>query len=123
MQKSAHDAAAEAGVNAIYDLQAVDATYTPNGGTATTVKVLVDDRSRSSKDNSASRSRVHTLRGSVRVSEVEELGRGDTIQLSDDAIVFRVLPSSCSNDGIEWDFEATGDVTTTVGNVAAIPDR
>lgn len=59
----------------------------------------------------------------MRVAEVAELGRGDTIQLEGEDLVFRVLPSSVNNDGLEWDFEATAEVTTTLGNVNAVPDR
>jgi len=123
MQKSSHDEASVAAVDAIYDLQAVEATYTLSGGSPATVKVLVDDRSRNSQDKQGSRSRVHVLRGSMRVAEVAELGRGDTIQLTGEDLVFRVLPSSVNNDGLEWDFEATAEVTTTLGNVNAVPDR
>jgi hypothetical protein len=123
MRNSAHDDAASVAVDCIYDLQAVDATYTPSGGSAATVKVLVDDRTRGSQDKQGSRSKTHMLRGSVRVSEVEELGRGDTIQLSGETIVFKVLPSSVNCDGLEWDFEASAEVATTLGNVQTIPDR
>lgn len=123
MQTSAHDAAASAAVDAIYDLQAVDASYTPSGGSPATVKVLVDDRTRGTMDKQGSRSKTHVLRGSVRVAQVAELGRGDTIQLTGETIVFKVLPSSVNNDGLEWDFEATAEVTTTVGPVSVIPDR
>jgi hypothetical protein len=123
MQNSAHDDAASAAVDCMYDLQAVDATYTPSGGSAATVKVLVADRTRGTQDKQGSRSKTHMLRGSVRVSEVEELGRGDTIQLSGETIVFKVLPSSVNCDGLEWDFEASAEVATTLGNVQTIPDR
>jgi hypothetical protein len=123
MDLSSHDEAASAAVDAIYELQAVPATYTPFGGSAETVQVLVDDRSRSTVDKQGSRNRTHVLRGSVRVSEVEELGRGDTLQLLGESIAFKVLPSSVSNDGLEWDFEATAEVTTTLGQVSSIPDR
>jgi hypothetical protein len=123
MQNSAHDDAASAAVDCIYDLQAVDAVYTQSGGSPVEVKVLVDDRTRGTQDKQGSRSKTHVLRGSVRVAQVEELGRGDTIQLSGETIVFKVLPSSVTNDGLEWDFEATAEVTTTVGPVSVIPDR
>lgn len=123
MQTSAHDDASATAVNALYELQGVDATYTPSGGDPATVKVLVNDRSRSTQDKQGSRSRVHTLRGSLRVSEVAELGRGDTILLGGEQLVFKVLPSSVNNDGLEWDFEATAEVTTTLGNVNTVPDR
>jgi hypothetical protein len=123
MQNSAHDEAAAVAVDCIYDLQGVDASYTPSGGSPATVKVLVDDRTRGSQDKQGSRSKTHVLRGSVRVAQVAELGRGDTIQLSGETIVFKVLPSSVNCDGLEWDFEATAEVTTTVGPVSVIPDR
>lgn len=123
MQTSAFDDASATAVNALYELQGVDATYTPSGGDPATVKVLVNDRSRSTQDKQGSRSRVHTLRGSLRVSEVAELGRGDTILLGGEQLVFKVLPSSVNNDGLEWDFEATAEVTTTLGNVNTVPDR
>lgn len=123
MQTSAHDDASASAVSALYELQGVDATYTPSGGSPATVKVLVNDRSRNTQDKQASRSRVHTLQGCLRVSEVAELGRGDTLQLGGEQLVFKVLPSSVSNDGLEWDFEAHAEVTTTLGNVNAVPDR
>ena len=123
MQKSAHDQAAETAVGCIYDLQAVEATYTPSGGSPAAVKVLVDDRTRGTQDKQGSRSKTHVLRGSVRVAQVEELGRGDTIQLSGETIVFKVLPSSVNCDGLEWDFEATAEVVITLGDVRTIPDR
>jgi hypothetical protein len=123
MQNSAHDEAASVAVDCIYEMQGVDATYTPSGGAAATVKVLVDERTRGTQDKQGSRSKTHVLRGSVRVSEVEELGRGDTLQLSGETIVFKVLPSSVTNDGLEWDFEASAEVATTLGNVQTMPDR
>jgi hypothetical protein len=123
MQTSAHDDASATAVNAVYELQGLDATYTPSGGSPATVRVLVNDRSRDTQSKQGSRSTVHTLRGALRVSQVAELGRGDTIQLGGEQLVFKVLPSSVSNDGLEWDFEATADVTTTVGPVSVIPDR
>lgn len=123
MQKSAHDDASATAVNALYELQGVDATYTPSGGDPAPVKVLVNDRSRDTQSKQGSRSTSHRLQVALRVSQVEELGRGDTIQLSGEAIVFKVLPSSGSNDGLEWDFEATAEVTSTLGNVNAVPDR
>ena len=123
MQTSAHDEAAQTAVDCLYDLQGVDASYIPSGGSAATVKVLVDDRTRGTTDKQGSRSKTHVLRGSVRVAQVAELGRGDTLQLSGETIVFKVLPSSVNNDGLEWDFEATAEVTTTVGPVSVMPDR
>lgn len=123
MQTSAHDDAASAAVDAIYDLQAVDATYTPSGGSAAAVKVLVDDRTRGSLDKQSTRSKTHMLRGSLRVSQVEELGRGDTIQLSGDSIVFKILPSSVNCDGLEWDFEASAEVAQKLGDIRTAPDR
>jgi hypothetical protein len=123
MQTSAHDDASATAVNAVYELQGIDATYTPSGGSPATVKVLVNDRSRDTQSKQGSRSTVHTLRGALRVSQVAELGRGDTIQLGGEQLVFKVLPSSVSNDGLEWDFEATAEVTSTLGHVNAVPDR
>jgi len=123
MRQSHFDEAMAAGVDALYELQGVPATYTPNGGSPSTVSILVDDRSRENMDKAASRSRVHVLRGSLRVSEVETLARGDTIQLSDEQVVFRIVPNSLNCDGLEWDFEATADVATTVGAVRTFPDR
>jgi hypothetical protein len=123
MQTSAHDDASATAVNALYELQGVDATYTPSGGSAATVQVLVNDRSKDTNAKQGSRSTLHTLRGALRVSQVAELGRGDTIQLGGEQLVFKVLPSSVSNDGLEWDFEATAEVTKTLGHVNAVPDR
>ena len=123
MQTSAFDDASATAVNALYELQGVDATYTPSGGDPATVKVLVNDRSKNTHSKQGSRSTFHTLRGLLRVSEVEMLGRGDTIQLAGESIIVKVLPSSVSNDGLEWDFEATAEVTKTLGAVNAVPDR
>ena len=123
MQTSAHDNAASTAVDGIYELQAIDATYTPIGGSAAAVKVLVDGRTRGSLDKQGTRSKTHMLRGSVRVSQVEELGRGDTIQLSGDPIVFKIRPSSVNCDGLEWDFEASAEVTQKLGDIRTAPDR
>lgn len=123
MQTSAHDDAAATANDALYELQGIDATYTSFGGDPATVKVLVNDRSRDTNAKQGSRSTVHRLLGALRVSQVTELGRGDTIQLGGEQLVFKVLPSSVSNDGLEWDFEATAEVTTTLGQVNAVPDR
>lgn len=123
MESSTHDLAASAAVDAIYSQQGVPATYTASGGSGVSVTILVDDRSRGNTDKQGSRSRVHTLRGSVRLSEVDELGRGDTIQLTGEVVEFKIVPASVSNDGLEWDFEATADVATTVGDVRVFPDR
>ena len=123
MQTAAHDNAASTAVDGIYELQAIDATYTPIGGSAAAVKVLVDGRTRGSLDKQGTRSKTHMLRGSVRVSQVEELGRGDTIQLSGDPIVFKILPSSVNCDGLEWDFEASAEVTQKLGDIRTAPDR
>lgn len=123
MEQSAFEAAASTALDVVYAQQGIGATYTPYGGTAEAVTVLVESRSRRNSDKQGSRSRLHTLRGSVRVSEVVALGRGDTITLDDDAVVFRVVPSAVSDDGLEWQFEATADVTTTVGDVRTMPDE
>jgi len=123
MQNSAHDDAAQVAVDCIYDLQGVPGTYTQSGGSPATVTVLVDDRTRGTQDKPGSRSKTYVLRGSVRVAQIEELGRGDTIQLLGETIVFRVLPSSVNNDGLEWDFEATAEVNLSVGDVRTFPDR
>ncbi len=122
MEKSAHDSAAETANDALYELQGVGAVYTPAGGAAKSVVLLIDDRGRSSQNKQGVRTTAHKLRAMVRTSEVEELGRGDTFQLDDETIAFKVLPSSVTNDGLEWDFEATAEVTKTLGNVDAVPD-
>ncbi len=123
MEKSAHDSAAESANDALYELQGIVATYTPAGGTAKSVTLLVEDRGRSTQTKQGVRITAHTLRAMVRTSEVEELGRGDTFRLAEESIDFKVLPSSVTNDGLEWDFEANADVTKTLGNVDAVPDR
>ncbi|RTL03741.1 hypothetical protein EKK58_12330 [Candidatus Dependentiae bacterium] len=123
MNRSAHDDAAATALDALYELQGIDATYTPAGGSGSTVQVLVNDRTQSTQDKTGARSRSHVLRGLLRVSQVAEIGRGDTLQLAGETLVFKILPSSVSNDGLEWDFEANAEVTKTVGNVNAIPDR
>lgn len=122
MQTSAFDDAFDSALDAMYSQFGVGATYTPSGGTAAAVTLMVDDRTRRSFDKTGSRSRLHMLIGSVRVSEVEALGRGDTLQLTDDDVVFKITPSSVSNDGLEWSFEATAEVTTTVGDVRTLPE-
>lgn len=123
MDTSPFDDAASASLAAIYSQQGVAATYTPNGGSPVDVTVLVDDRSREIRDKSGNRSKVHTLRGSVRVSEVAALERGDTIQIEGDPIAFKVVPTSVMNDGLEWDFTATGDVVTQLGDVQTFPNQ
>lgn len=123
MQRSAHDDAAATALDALYELQGVDATYTPAGGSGSSVKVLVNDLKQGTQDKTGARSRVHVLRGLLRVSQVAELGRGDSIELTGETLAFKILPSSVSNDGLEWDFEATAEVTKTLGNVNTIPDR
>lgn len=122
METSAFDDACSAAVDATYSQFGLSASYIVSGGTVAEVKVLVDDRSRGSADKAGSRSRVHRLRGAVRVSEVEELGRGDTLQIDGDDVVFRITPSSVSNDGLEWTFEATAEATNTVGDVRTMPE-
>lgn len=67
--------------------------------------------------------KVDRLIGSLRTSEVSALGRGDTIVLGGETTVFKVLPSSVSNDGIEWDFEAVSETPIQLGDVARMPDR
>lgn len=123
MQTSAFDDSAATALDAMYEQFGITASYLPDGGSAVGVQVLVDERTRTVNDRSGARSKVHSLRGSVRVSEVNEMGRGDTIQLTDDPIVFKVIPSSVSNDGLEWDFEAHGEVVTTFGDVKTVPNR
>lgn len=121
MQTSAFDDASSAATDATYAAFGVPASYIVSGGSVAEVKVLVDDRSRTNSDRSGSRSRVHTLRGSVRVSQVTELGRGDTIQIDGDEVIFKITPNSITNDGLEWSFEATAEATNTVGDVRTIP--
>tara|TARA_R110000868_G_scaffold73672_2_gene213487 strand:+ start:2294 stop:2665 length:372 start_codon:yes stop_codon:yes gene_type:complete len=123
MQPSAFDDAASTALDAIYSQQGVPATYTQSGETPITVTVLVEDRSRNVQDKQGSRSKIHLLRGSVRISEVEALDRGDTIQLTGETTVFKIVPASVSNDGLEWTFDATADVVTTVGNVQTFPNQ
>lgn len=121
MQPTAFDNAAATAVDAIYSQQGVAATFTQSGQTPVTVTLLVEDRSRDTRDKQASRSKVHTLRGCLRISEVESIDKGDTLQLSGETTVFRVVPSTLRNDGLEWEFEATADVATTLGEVNTFP--
>ena len=121
MQPTAFDNAAATALDAIYSQQGVAATFTQSGQTPLTVKLLVEDRSRDTRDKQASRSKVHTLRGAVRIAEVESIDKGDTIQLTGETTVFRFVPSSLRNDGLEWEFEATADVATTLGEVTTFP--
>ena len=123
MDKSAHEEAAETANDALYELQGIAAVYTPAGETAKNVTLLVENRGRLSQTKQGVRTTAHTLRAMVRTSEVEELGRGDTFRLSGESIDFRVIPGSVTNDGLEWDFEASAEVTKTLGNVDAVPDR
>lgn len=123
MQPSTFDTAASTALDAIYSQQGVPAVYTQSGETPVTVTVLVEDRSRDTRDKQGSRSKVHTLRGSVRISDVEALGRGDTILLTGESVAFRITPASVSNDGLEWTFEATADVVQTVGDVTTFPQQ
>jgi len=123
METSAFDDARSAALDVTYSQFGVLATYIVNGGSPVAVTLLVDDRSRDTRDKSGSRSKVHTLRGSVRVSEVTELGRGDTLLLDEETAVFKITPNSVSRDGLEWSFEATADVVTTVGDVQTFPQQ
>ena len=123
MQTSAFDDAASTALDSIYSQQGVPATYTQSGQSPITVTVLVEDRSRDTRDKQGSRSKVHSLRASVRVSEVEDLGRGDTIKLTGESIEFKIVPDSVSNDGLEWMFNATSDVVQTVGGVQTFPNQ
>ena len=123
MKKSQFDSSMVDSLASIYSQQAVSATYTPNGGTEKTVSLLVDDRTANAQDKSGGRVKVTRLAGSVRVSEVASLQRGDTFQLDGETEVFKVLPSSVMNDGLEWDFEAHHEIAVTFGDVARRPDR
>ena len=75
MKKSVHDEAGETANDALYELQGVEATYTPAGGTAKTVVLLVENRGRSNQNKPGVRTTAHTLRAMVRASEIEGLGR------------------------------------------------
>lgn len=121
MQPTDFDNAAATALDVIYSQQGVPAVFTTIGSTPTTVRLLVEDRSRDTRDKQALRSKVHTLRGSLRISEVESIDKGDTIQLTGETTVFRIIPSSLRNDGLEWDFEAQSDVATTLGEVGTFP--
>lgn len=123
MQPTAFDNAAATALDAMYSQQGVSATFTQSGQTPTTVTLLVEDRTRDTRDARGTRSKAHVLRGCLRVSEVETLDKGDTIQLAEDPILFRIIPASARNDGLEWEFEASGDVITEVGEVSAFPTR
>lgn len=111
------------GLDAIYSQQAVTATYTPASGSAKSVSVLVDDRTKDRQDKSGGRMLVERLVGSVRVSEVSSLGQGDTFTLGGETTVFKVVPSSVTNDGLEFDFEAVSETPLQFGDVARMPMR
>lgn len=114
---------AEVALPTMFEQFGIAATYIPLNETAIAVTILVDERGKSTSDKTGSRSTIHTLRGVVRVSEVAALGRGDTFQITGDSIVYRVVPASVRRDGIEWHFEATADVVTTLGDVRTFPNR
>ena len=122
MEASTFDGAFEEALDTSYTQFGVGATYTPSGGSAVSVTLLIDERSRRSSDKTGTRSLVHVLRASVRVSEVESLSRGDTFSLDGETTEFKVTPSSASSDGLEWDFEATAEVMTQIGHVEVKPD-
>ena len=123
MKKSTFDSAMVDALDVTYTLQGISATYTPSGGSAKTVTVLVDGRTSNAQEKAGGRMKVDRLIGSLRTSEVSALGRGDTIVLGGETTVFKVLPSSVSNDGIEWDFEAVSETPIQLGDVARMPDR
>lgn len=122
MQPTAFENAAATALAAIYSQQGVPATFTQSGETPITVTLLVEDRSRDTRDRQATRSKVHTLRGCLRVSEVPTIDKGDTLVIAGESINFRFVPSSLRCDGLEWMFDATGDVTTAVGELGAVPN-
>lgn len=99
------------------------ASYTPYGESASDVTILINDRSRETSDKPGSRSIANTLRASVRVSEVSEINRGDTIQITGDSTVYRIIPASVRRDGLEWHFEASVESVKTLGEVQAFPNR
>ena len=123
MKKSTFDSAMSDALDVTYTLQGITATYTPSGGSAKTVTVLVDDRTSRAEDKAGGKMKVSRMLGTLRTSEVSALGRGDTIVLGGETTVFKVLPSSVSNDGIEWDFEAVSETPIQLGDVARMPDR
>ncbi len=75
MNPSKNENGISTSLNAIYSRMAVDATYTSASGSAKSVSVLVDDRTKDRQDKSGGRVLVERLVGSVRVSEVSSLGR------------------------------------------------
>lgn len=123
MQTSVFDNAANNALDVVYHIEGIPCTYIPYGGSAVEVSLRITDRFRDSRDKPGSRNKTHVLRGMVRCAQVSELSRGDTFQIDDESTLFRVIPSSVSNNGLEWEFEATSEVVTTVGEVRILPDR
>lgn len=122
MESSAFESAASEALDVSYSQFGVGASYTPSGGSAASITLLVDERTRRSSDKPGVRALLHVLRASVRVSEVESLSRGDTFLLDGETTEFKVVPSSVTSDGLEWDFEAQAEVMTQIGAVDVKPD-
>ncbi len=123
MDKSAFHASAATALECTYALFGIAAVYTPNGGFPQAVTLLVDSYTASMSTKQGTRSRITTLRGSIRVSEVTQLQRGDTFQLDDETAVCKLVPESLSMDGLQIDFEAVAEAVLTVGHVQTFPDR
>lgn len=118
---SIFDSVASACADAIYALHGTAMKYTPSGGAMKNVKICIDEANSlnvtdpqtfDQPEISTSDSQFDRIVGSVRMSEVETLQEGDTFQ-SGTGPVFSVLPSSITNDGVEWSFEAVHRRTAT----------
>lgn len=107
----------------LFEKFGVPASYTPSGGAATDVTILVQERSKPVVDKSGARTNAYMIRASVRDSEVAEPGRGDTVQLTGSDIVYKINPVSVVWDGVLWKFEASQNVTTSVGDTQTMPRR
>lgn len=106
----------------MYQTQGVEVTYTPNGGTATTVRLIVESITGNVVEGRMHRGVRRELEAAVRVSEVATLARDDTFTISGQG-TYRVLPETAELDGLEWHFTAKQDTTKSLGDIEAFPDQ
>jgi hypothetical protein len=120
---SSFDAAFGSCLDANYQTMGVAGVWTTAAGVASAVTLVVDDIRSETTDRPGHRSTTRTLTGSVRVSEVASVSRGDTVKLSNEATVYKIQPASVTRDGLEINFQAIADQLQDVGHVEAFPDR
>lgn len=97
------------------------ATYTPAGGSATPITLLVNDLRLAEIDRTSSRQTEWMLTAVILGSEIASPERGDALTFNGRAYKITGNPTQTDN-GLDWIVEALSTDTTQRGGTEVFPD-